>query len=137
MPTWTGTTTFFVKGFVINIDSTISTDLHVTDQAHQPRAVKDPGEPTAVERAIHELTHLPCRQWCTTCVRAKGRQDQHQRQKIKQPTIQIDFAFLNDERGNSVVMLSSYDIISGLGGAAIAHSKEYPIYAVTEIKTFV
>ena len=33
---------------------------------------QDPGEPTAEERRIHDITHLPYRSWCAECVAGRG-----------------------------------------------------------------
>ena len=30
----------------------------------QPRVAADPGQPTARERALHDLLHMPFRTWC-------------------------------------------------------------------------
>ena len=73
-------------------------DTYSPDElALQARTVKTlpiPHEPTAQERATHELTHLPYRSWCTVCVQAKGKELQHRRQSTeKQPVIQLDYHF--------------------------------------------
>ena len=39
----------------------------------KPKMLKVPGEPSENERRLHELTHLPCRDWCEHCVKSKGR----------------------------------------------------------------
>ena len=60
------------------------------------RAKRIPGEPTAAERAAHELTHVPSRSWCSVCVQAKGIDDRHC--KRAGPTeideVQADYQFL-------------------------------------------
>ena len=51
------------------------------------------------ERHLHELTHLPCQQWCRRCVSCKSRPDHQQRSDPsdtadrEHPTIQIDLMF--------------------------------------------
>ena len=42
--------------------------------AVKPKMLKVPGEPSESERRLHELTHLPYRDWCEHCVKLKGRQ---------------------------------------------------------------
>ena len=37
-------------------------------EANVPLAVPSPKEPGAAERARHELTHMPYRSWCFSCV---------------------------------------------------------------------
>ena len=39
--------------------------------------VKDPGGPTAEEKAIHDMLHLPHRAWCEICIKARGKEDPH------------------------------------------------------------
>ena len=39
--------------------------------------VKDPGTPTAAERAAHEVTHIPYRAWCNACARGRAIGQQH------------------------------------------------------------
>ena len=64
-------------------------------QARTVKTLPGPHEPTAQERATHELTHLPYRSWCTVCVQAKEKELQHRRQSTeKQPVIQLDYHFL-------------------------------------------
>ena len=47
------------------------------EEAVVPKLVRDPGEPTAQERAEHEKTHLPYRSWCKFCVMGRGRDLPH------------------------------------------------------------
>ena len=45
-------------------------EVDIDTSAHVPRSlqIQVPKEPTPQERAEHELTHLPFRSWCKTCV---------------------------------------------------------------------
>ena len=42
-----------------------------------PKVVPSPGMPSARDRAIHDITHIPYRSWCDHCVRGRGRNRQH------------------------------------------------------------
>ena len=42
-------------------------------------SVFDPLQPTARQIREHDLTHLPYRNWCPWCVKAKAREDSHSR----------------------------------------------------------
>jgi hypothetical protein len=42
--------------------------------------LNDPKEPSAEERRIHEMTHLPFRSWCRHCVRGRGKEAAHRTQ---------------------------------------------------------
>jgi len=66
-------------------------------------AVKIPGpseQPSARERALHNLTHIPYRDWCQFCISTRARGDyQHSVADLEaalerdRPTIQVDFYF--------------------------------------------
>ena len=81
-----------------------------------------PMEPTAQERQLHNLTHLPYRTWCQECVTAKGKLEKHMRQPTKQPVIQMDFGFLGlegDPTDRKLKLVTAVDITSGLGNASL------------------
>ena len=68
-------------------------------EAAAPRRMKAPEEPSAQERAEHELAHLPYKPWCLTCLRGKARADPHTRvewtaRAARPPMVQFDFAYL-------------------------------------------
>ena len=44
-----------------------------------PRALTSPIRPSAEDVALHNITHLPYRNWCPICVRAKAKEDPHRR----------------------------------------------------------
>ena len=81
------------------------------EEAVAPKLVRDPGEPTAAERAAHEATHLPFRSWCRHCV--AGRQDNppHRRREADKedgtiPEVHLDYAFIRrDEEEEVLTML--------------------------------
>ena len=60
---WAGTTTFAEKPGLQLSDYT-------TTEGRSARGLAAPTEPTPQERALHELTHIPYRTWCSHCVRA-------------------------------------------------------------------
>ena len=43
------------------------------EEAQPQRGMRDPGQPSAAERAEHDLTHIPMRPWCKHCVRGKAK----------------------------------------------------------------
>ena len=73
------------------------------EEAGDPvRCLPCPGNPSAAERAAHEVTHWPYRPWCDAC--ARGRAVGPNSKKIpddkKQTTVpraHLDYAFLQDE----------------------------------------
>ncbi len=44
-----------------------------------PKTLKSPVKPSAEAVAAHYATHLPYRNWCPVCVKAKGKEDAHRR----------------------------------------------------------
>ena len=56
-----------------------------TEEAAEVKIRRSPGEPTSREREEHEATHIPYRDWCRRCVRARGVNHTHgKREKGKQ-----------------------------------------------------
>ena len=45
------------------------------------KIARDPGDPTPGERERHNATHIPYRSWCPVCVKGKGKEESHRRQK--------------------------------------------------------
>ena len=69
----------------------------------------DPRKPTKDEVDYHELFHLPYRNWCPLCVRAKGKELDH-RKSLDEPRglseYSFDYAFPGDEFGYKLTILS-------------------------------
>ena len=68
--------------------------------ARETFAKKVPYTPTIEEKRAHELTRVPCRAWCKTCVSAKANDDAHhrrERNELEVDEVQIDYLFLGPE----------------------------------------
>lgn len=67
------------------------------------RKLVDPKLPSKAEVELHELRgHVEYRNWCSVCVRCKGKQLDHQRQGEKErkfPEYRWDYCFPGDEVG--------------------------------------
>ena len=62
--------------------------------------LKDPGDPTQDEIDRHYLTHLPHRSWCPICIMARGKEDQHRKNKKprrEKPTVSFDYKSFGQE----------------------------------------
>ena len=85
------------------------------EEAQDPRFKCTPCLPTSAERAAHDVAHLPYRNWCPVCVRAKAREDAHWRHQDGHdeehglPVISIDYELLEEK----VTMLVAKDDQSG------------------------
>ena len=66
-------------------------------EANVPLAVPSPKELGAAERARHELTHMPYRSWCFSCVAGGGADDAHRKSDgyTGPRRVECDFMFLS------------------------------------------
>ena len=120
---WTGSTNFEEKEQYKEVLDT-DEDEHRPQQALKAKGVRAPTQPTPQERAEHELTHLPYRSWCPTCVQSKGRQDHHKTQQSRHPVIQCDFAYIKSNQDKTVVpIFTAIDVQTGMGMAVYVHDK--------------
>ena len=65
-------------------------------------------EPSAEERRLHELTHLPYKDWCLYCQSHKARDNAHKDVDVATkgiPTLSFDFSFTAREEGRDVAKL--------------------------------
>ena len=127
---------------VFQIASPIETERLVPETvdiaARAPRGLRVPIEPTASERRQHELTHLPYRDWCQHCVKAKGRHAASKKQLDRQPVIQVDYCFHStDPKLPLRKLLTAVDIVTGLGMTIVIPSKGNDDYAAAELKKFI
>ena len=101
------------------------------------------GAPTREEFEQHMLTHLPYREWCTHCVRGRGKHDQHRRKSEpgQVPTVGMDYCFTDlkddDEDGSETkrttctpTLVMKCDTTKSLFAFALP-SKECSEYAVS------
>ena len=93
----------------------MESDLDESDDVEESepiRGLKDPGQPSREDVENHNLTHLPYRNWCDICVRAKAKEDAHKKVSKEDkmrgiPIIAGDYAFpgQNWEPINSTVFV--------------------------------
>ena len=110
---WTGSTNFD-ENRAYN-DEFITDDPEERQEAKRATGPPTPQQPTEQERREHELTHLPYRSWCPTCVQSKGRQDNHPKRTSKTPVIQVDLMYykaLGEKQATSV--LTAVDVETGM-----------------------
>ena len=84
-------------------------------EAEVPRFKCIPCSPTQEEIDLHDLTHLPYRNWCPVCVKAKAREDGHFRHKDGHdeeyglPVISMDYELLEEK----ITLIVAKDEVSG------------------------
>ena len=65
------------------------------------KIARDPGDPTPAERWRHNATHIPYRSWCPVCVKGKGKEESHRRQKFGdescKPHLRFDYKTFGQE----------------------------------------
>ena len=69
--------------------------------AQKPRTFSVPVAPSPEEVLLHNLTHLPFRSWCSTCVKTKSRESLALPSST-QPVIQLDYSFMTSESDPTV-----------------------------------
>lgn len=132
---WTGTTSFHETA--PTVDTTMPVPVP-TDHVNKAKGLSVPKEVTDAEREAHELTHLPMRDWCELCTKAKGRQSRHTRKKDDQPIIQVDYCFMKSEGTDvTLTLLCAVDCPSLLFLAALVKSKGGLAYAVKLLVRFI
>ena len=101
------------------------------------RAPKGPDEPTAEQRAQHELTHLPPEPWCEHCIKGRALDVGHKLvpldHRAQNPRVEIDYSFLKTDGTRSLedeaaeVILSAWDESTGMATAASMPAKTYDV----------
>ena len=79
------------------------------EEADVPNTRRAPKGPTQKERAEHEATHIPYRDWCRHCVRGRATNRPHRSkpgeeedaQGRKVPRISMDYFFMSQEGGKA------------------------------------
>ena len=90
------------------------------------RKMLDPRRPAKQEVEDHELFHLPYRNWCPDCVRAKGKELDH-RKSLEEPRglseYSFDYCFPGDEFGYKLTILSGKEKVTGMNFATAVPTK--------------
>ena len=80
--------------------------------------MRKPDEPTAKEKAMHDVSHVPYRSWCLDCVRGRGVESPHraneQRDEDTTTLVSSDYGFMKDDEGqgqqdDQITILASTD----------------------------
>ena len=90
----------------------IHLDGEAEEEAQQPRALRDPGAPTSKEIAEHNLTHIPFRSWCPSCVVGKARDRAHLKQADSEkqlPEVVFDYCFMANEGEETIAIQVARD----------------------------
>ena len=75
------------------------TDEDMTQEAEELKSDRAPVLPSKEEVEAHNVSHLPCRSWCSACVRSGGLSLRHHKVDAKtkeaeqMPTVSVDYGF--------------------------------------------
>ena len=86
----------------------------------------DPRLPSEAEVEDHYKTHLPYRNWCPHCVRARGKDRDHRKSVDQERGLNefsFDFGFPGDESGNKITVLVGKERGDGMLMATAAPTK--------------
>ena len=72
---------------LIDADLDDNSDEETTGEARKPKVMRDPGAPTQAEVDQHNITHLPFRPWCSSCVSGQARDKPHRRDVVDDKAI--------------------------------------------------
>ena len=91
----------------VDLDDEVSGDNG--EAARVPRPLPEPDEPTAAQRAQHNLTHWPYKSWCEHCVRSRRPNSQHRHSPSAStrtlPVFVADYCFLRDARDEDLTTI--------------------------------
>ena len=95
------------------------------DERHVKDMV-DPRRPSRQEVITHERTHLPCRNWCSICVQAEGRNADHrkcQKEERGLSEYSFDYCFPVDVLGCKLTVLVGRERVTGTYSATMVPTK--------------
>jgi hypothetical protein len=112
-------------------------DLEMSGEAVVARSRPIPLTPTHDEVDSHNLTHLPYRNWCSYCVRGRGREDRHSASKKKYSILKVkmDYFFMKLLKDESIAtVLSVVDQDSGAPWPTLVDQKgPFAMYATSRV----
>eukprot|EP00435_Cladocopium_sp_Y103_P068454 s73_g31.t1 len=113
------------------------------DAERVPAQQHVPGQPAQAEKDVHDLVHIPYRDWCPLCVSFKARQDKHvavDHTTSSNSLVSFDFGYASrkgDE--DTLTVLFAHDRLTGamIGIPTPAKGGKYMPYLATELARFV
>lgn len=112
-----------------------------TEECRKLKRIGDPRKPSEQEVAEHMLSHLPYRNWCAVCVRAKGRDLDHRKEVGKDREVSeyaFDYCFPGDELGFKLTVLVGKERLTGMNfGVAVPMRGSSGRFGVDEALEFI
>ena len=120
---WTGSTNFEEQ--VSYKDGYFTVEEEEQQQAVPAKGLKSPEQPTAQERAEHNLTHVPF-SWCKQCIQNQSKSGAHPRQQRngKTPVVQFNFLYFKSlGEQKTTPILTGIDVETGMATAVVVSNK--------------
>jgi hypothetical protein len=94
---------------------------HLTDEAKTAKTLKAPYEPTEAERQLHNLTHLPYRNWCKHCVSGKSPDSAHKAtdHHTTLNLVQFDYKYFTETVNGKKLQRTALTMIDSKTGIAL------------------
>ena len=121
------------------MDDNILADDEPHVEAQRAKGLRQPRKPTPQEVHEHELTHLPYRDWCPICVQGRGRQHNYKTPRIRQPVVQVDFAYIKtNQEPLPTAVLTAVDATTQLCMACLVPDKSSMTdYMINNLQAFI
>ena len=105
------------------------------------RKMNDPKKPSAEEVEMHNLTHLPYRNWCSVCVQGRGKEMGHTSGKQERglPELHFDYMFVgpSDAPGETKTCLVVRDAETRMVMSTMVPAKGRESFAVDRVTAFI
>ena len=105
-----------------------------------PKYLQQPTPPSAHDRELHNLTHIPSQPWCVVCQEAKVQASQkiHKRTATKTSTIQLAYACIHQHQDQEPsIILLWVESLTGLAGSLITKEKGTTAQQLDAVVTFI
>ena len=110
----------------VEVEGTVGERIKARREDEKIKVMTDPRKPTEREVELHNLTHVPYRNWCPACVAAKGKDLDH-RKDVKEerglPEFSFDYCFPGNELGYRLTILVGRERASGMAMATVVPEK--------------
>lgn len=94
-------------------------DMNSEGDVRKARGILIPSGPSPAARREHELTHMPYRSWCQSCVAGRGKESPHQQRRkdpsTTWPVVQADYVFMHTDgdKGDKVTIMTITETATG------------------------
>ena len=128
------------EGIIDNVDGEEEVSIENGQVVQLPKALPTPKVPSKKEVDFHNLTHIPYRNWCPFCVRARRKNDPHcqsQGDGRSKPLFCADYCFVRETEDEGNLSLLVGRIKPGSSTIVVpCQQKGHDDYAVHRVRAF-